>query len=323
MSNDLVSLFINLPSAVDEGTFNAVSAHPSRGDFLGKAHDGKPVFLIADDGAPTYGPEIRHRHLRVSFGMACRLNVDNVEMIGQFAVVRFEGTSEDLHEVFIRCVQAALLTLPDSADTQEIEGKVRRLLALFQTLLVPSSRVVSGLWAELFCIRYSSNPVHALERWHSDYAETYDFSWPGTRVEVKSTTSPYRIHEFSLEQLTAPSGGLGKIISVMLKSSNDGAGLMDLARAIEIALKGNLVLREKLWSQLLQLLGCDFSDALDRKFDIDFSLRNLAVIQMQDIPSVINPADPRITAIRFRVDLSDLVVNISDFGVSALQRAME
>jgi Putative PD-(D/E)XK family member, (DUF4420) len=319
MSGDLFSQFIGLDPALGEDTFNAVSAHPVRGDFLGKSQNGSPVFLIADDGGPIYRPEIRHQHLRISFGMSCRLCINGQELTNQFAVIRFDGDSVELHEVFVRCVNAVMLNLPSSADTYEIENRVSRLLSLFQGLSTPSGREISGLWAELFCIRYSLNVEQTLSRWHSENFETYDFSWPGNRVEVKSTTTPQRVHEFSLEQLVVPSNSDGKVISMMLRTSNDGIGVMGMARAIEADLQGNVELREKLWSQVLQALGQNFSDALDRRFDADFALLNFAAIPMRKIPSVQRPSDPRISTIRFRVDLSDLKNLNSNIGASALQ----
>jgi hypothetical protein len=319
MTADLFSQFVGLAPASDEDTFNAVNAHPLRGDFLGKSQDGSPVFLIADDGSPTYRPEVRHQHLRISFGMSCRLRIDGQELTDQFAVIQFEGDSVELHEVFVRCVHAVMLNLPASADTHEIENRVSRLLSLFQGLAAPSSREISGLWAELFCIHYGPDIAQTLTRWHSENFETYDFSWIGNRVEVKSTMTPQRVHEFSLEQLTLPSKCDGKVISIMLRTSNEGVGVMGLARSIEAGLQGNGELREKLWSQVLQALGPNFSDALDRRFDIDFALRNFVAIPMQHVPSVNRPSDHRISGIRFKVDLSDLAIEGASVGATAVK----
>jgi hypothetical protein len=319
MTGDLFSQFVGLAPASDEDTFNAVSVHLRRADFLGKFQDGSPVFFIADDGSPTYRPEVRHQHLRVSFGVSCRLRIDGQELTNQFAVIRFNGDSVELHEVFVRCVNAVMLNLPTNADTYEIENRLSRLLSLFQALSAPSNREISGLWAELFCIRYSPDIAQTLTRWHSENFETYDFSWAGNRVEVKSTMTPQRVHEFSLEQLTLPLNSVGKVISMMLRASNEGVGVMGMARSIETGLQGNVELREKLWSQVLQALGQNFSDALDRRFDVDFALRSFVVIPMQQIPSVNRPSDHRISVIRFRVDLSDLAIEATSVGATALK----
>lgn len=323
MSRNLFAEFVSLSPASTEDSFNALSIHQSRRDFLGKTRDGGPVFLITDSRTQNYRPEIRHQYLRVSFGTSCRLIVEGKELISQFAVIRFEQGAVEMHELFIRCVYAATLSLPESADTRVIEERINRLLMLFQALSTPSNRELSGLWAELFCIRHSTNPTQALSYWHSNPTETYDFAWNGNRTEVKSTTTSNRIHEFSLDQLTPPLNGQGKVISLMLRYSNDGVGVMDLARQIEIDLKERTDLREKLWSQILQSLGRDFCDDLDRKFDTDFTLKNIVIFAMQDIPTIVPPLDQRISSIRFKVDLSGVYVKNSGKGIVALRAAFK
>lgn len=323
MSRNLFAEFVSLGPASTEDSFNAFSVHPSRLDFLGKTREGGPVFLITDKGRQSYRPEIRHQHLRVSFGTSCRLVVEGKELVSQFAVIRFEQGTEEMHELFIRCVHAATVSIPESADTREIEERISRLLTLFQALSTPSNQELSGLWAELFCICYSTNPTQALSYWHSNPTETYDFAWNGNRTEVKSTTTQNRIHEFSLDQLTPPLNGQGNVISLILRSSNDGVGVIDLARQIEIDLKGRADLREKLWSQILQSLGQNFCEDVDRKFDTDFTLKHAAIFEMQDIPTIIPPSDPRISSIRFKVDLSGLSVKDSRKGIAALRAAFK
>jgi len=323
MSADLVAQFAEINSAETEDTFNAVRTHSLRNDFLGKALNGAPVFLISDNGIPVYRPEIRHRHLRVSFGASCRLTVERAQLVNQFVVVRFDSDAIELHEMFIRCVNAVMLPLPVSADTHEIEERVGRLLALFRVLSMPSSRELSGLWAELLCIRFSPRPAEALAYWHSAIEEKYDFSWSGRCAEVKSTTSPYRVHEFASEQLEPPPSGDGRVISIMLRPSNDGVGVVGLARAIEATLDGDLQLREKLWSQVLSSLGAEFSSDLDRRFDVDFALSHLAVFAMQDIPSLPENLDHRISAVRFRVDLSESATQASLVGLAGLRSVFE
>ena len=98
---------------------------------------------------------------------------------------------------------------------------------------------------------------------------------------------------------------------------------MGMARSIETGLLGNVELREKLWSQVLQALGKNFSDALDRRFDVEFALLNLAAIPMKHVPTVSRPTDYRISAIRFKVDLSDLAIEGASVGATALKEVFK
>lgn len=311
--------FTQLEPATSPNSFNAIQLPGVRQDYLGKDQSGAPVFLVADEGEPVYRPVVQHRHLSAAFCMLCRLNVDEAEVVGKFALIRFEGNAPELHELFIRCVRAAIADLPASTQTPDIEARVNRLLSLFRALARPAGREISGLWAELFCITVSSNIPVAVDRWHNDNVEAFDFSWGQSRLEVKSTVGVYRIHDFSLDQLQPPSGGSGYVASLVLKAANAGEGVLDLAKKVEVNLNGDVPLQAKLWALLVQSLGLDFSEALDRRFDIELAAKQLMLFRMEDLPSLPPISDSRISSVRFRSDLSSVKSSLSPNGVAALK----
>lgn len=315
----LLADFAQLEPASSPNAFNAVGLPGGRKDYLGKDQQGAPVFLVADEGEPVYRPVVQHRHLSAAFCMLCRLDVDGAEVVGKFALIRFEGNAPELHELFIRCVRAAIADLPASAQTPDIEARVNRLLGLFRALARPAGREISGVWAELFCIAASGNVPVAVDRWHTDNAEAFDFSWGQGRLEVKSTVGAFRIHDFSLDQLQPPSGGSGYVASLMLKAANGGEGVLDLAKKVEEQLKDDASLQAKLWSLLVQSLGSDFSEALDRRFDVDLAAKQFMLFRMEDVPSLPQVADARISAVRFRADLSTVASSLGGNGVAALK----
>lgn len=315
----LLADFAQLEPAWSPNAFNAVQLTGGRHDYLGKDQNGAPVFLVADEGEPVYRPVVQHRHLSAAFCMLCRLDVDGAEVVGKFALIRFEGNAPELHELFIRCVRAAIADLPASAKTPDIEARVNRLLGLFQALARPAGREISGLWAELFCIVNSGDAPVAVARWHADNTEAFDFSWSQGRLEVKSTVGAFRIHDFSLEQLQPPSGGSGYVASLMLKAASGGEGVLDLAKKVEQQLSGDGFLRAKLWSLLVQSLGSDFSEALDRRFDVDVAAKQLMLFRMDDVPSLPPVSDSRIASVRFKSDLSSVQSSLGPSGMAALK----
>lgn len=311
--------FSELEPSSSPNSFNAKRLQGERNDYLGKDQQGAPLFLIADDGEPIYRPVVQHRHLSAAFCMLCRLDVDGTEVVGKFAIIRFEGSGTELHELFIRCVRAAISDLPLSVQTPDIEERVTRLLSLFRALSRPAGREISGLWAELFCIVSSDNVPLAVDRWHADNNETFDFSWSQGRIEVKSTVNAFRIHDFALEQLKSPIGGSGYVASLVLRSANGGEGVLDLARQIELQLGGDVELQTKLWSVLVQSLGADFSDALDRRFDTEYAGKHLLIYRMEDIPSLPPVTDTRISSVKFKVDISTVQSSLEGSGLIVLR----
>lgn len=301
---DLLAEFQQLPRATSDADFSATRISARRRDFLAKGVEGAPVFLLQDASSAQYTPGVALRHLSVQFHNTCRVITENSTLEDQFAVLACDASVPELHELFIRCVGAAIDQLPETAGTQDLESCVRGLLNLFRSLSAPGSREIAGLWAELFVIVRSGDVPAAVRAWHSDIFERFDFSWPDAVLEVKATQGSVRLHEFALEQLDAPSEGSGNMASLMLQPMTNGAGILDLANEIDEALAGNALCRERLWANIASALGNEFGSKLDRRFDSAFAERNLVVYSMTDIPRPSRPSDARISAIRFRVDLS-------------------
>lgn len=314
---DLFTLFNALSKATSDIDFSALSLSGPRGDFLAKASDGGPVFLLRDSSLASYTPTIELKHVSVQFHNTCRVTTPDGVVEAQFAVISCEASVFELHEVFIRYLAAAVERLPTAAVTSDLQRCVQLLLDLFRTLNRPGSREVTGLWAELFVIAKSKNVAQILRAWHSDQFERFDFSWQSGCLEVKAAIKNIRLHDFALEQLQSPLGGAGYVASILLQPISGGVGVIDLANEIEARISNEPSLRQKLWENVVATLGSDFSERLDRRFDPSYATRSLAVYAMSDVPAPLKPSDPRITAIRFHADLSTVAssLNVNPRGV--------
>lgn len=300
------SSFIDLPNATCANEFKAVPLNPNRKDFLAKTDDGAPVFLLHDASTAKYNPSINFRYLSAQFHVTCRVKTGTIDIEDQFCLVSCDAAETELHELFVRCVGSAIEELPENIGTKELEFCISQMRDLFRALSSPNSREVSGLWAELFVISKSSNSEKALSLWHDDQFDRFDFSSNTLRIEVKSTVRGLRAHEFALEQLQTPDGGVGFVTSVLLQPLSGGVGVLDIARSIEANIMGNSRLKLKLWSNVIKALGGDFSERLDKRYDQVFAEKNLEVYLMNNIPRPDIPADSRISAIRFVSNLVDV-----------------
>jgi hypothetical protein len=320
---DLVGLFAALPNGAGREEFKAIALSENRRDFLAKAEDGAPVFLLHDSSTAKYVPEISFRHLSAQFHVTCRVMVETQTLEDQFCLVSCDGATPELFELFIRCVSAAVEGIPANAGTRELEGCIVQLRDLFRALAGPSSRELPGLWAELYVILQCGHSAAALSLWHSDQFDRYDFSSEALCLEVKATVRGTRVHEFALEQLEPPAEGVGLVASLLLQPLTGGLGVLDLARRIEEAAPGDAKLRLKLWQNIAAALGTDFSAGLDRQFDMSFADRNLAVYSMSDIPRPETPTDPRVTDLRFVVELSTVISSLQAPPSQELSLAFE
>ena len=180
-----------------------------------------------------------------------------------------------------------------------------------------------GLWAELYVILRCGRCVDALRAWHSDQFDRFDFSNSALCLEVKATIRTTRVHEFAMEQLEPPAGGLGLVASLLLQPLTGGLGVLDLARRIEETAIGDSKLRLKLWQNVAAALGADFSASLDRQFDMSFAERNVVVYAMADIPRPEKPIDSRVTGLRFTVELTTVSSSLQRTPLQTLARAFE
>ncbi|MBS1159674.1 MAG: motif protein [Proteobacteria bacterium] len=265
---DLFDQFSGLPCAAEEASFTAIPLSTKRRDFLSKRADGAPVFLLHDASETQYSPGVHFRHLTALFHATCRVYTDDTDFQEQFALVACDGTVPDLHEIFIRCFGAAIEELPANSGTRELNACIQKLLDLFRALSLPSVKDVSGLWGELYVIANSGDIAGALAAWHEDPFDRFDFSWEQGCLEVKASTQAVRLHHFALEQLMSPMNGVGYVASLLLQPLSGGLGLIDLANSIEAAVRSSPTLKQKLWNNLGKALGSDFSDKLDKRFDV-------------------------------------------------------
>jgi hypothetical protein len=278
------------------------------------------VFLLHDSSAAKYNPGIHYRHLSAEFHATCRVRTDAVEIEDQFCLVRCDAETPELHELFVRCVSAAIEELPENCSTRELESCISKLRDLFSALARPSAREISGLWSELFVISRCKNSVRALSLWHEDQFDRFDFSSSALHIEIKSTVRGLRAHEFALEQLQQPVEGAGFVVSMVLQPLTGGISVLDLAREIEAEVTKFPRLKQKLWENVAKTLGADFSDNLDKRFDQAFAERGLTVYSMNDIPRPETPSDPRITALRFVSDLTAVSSSLPDASAENLVR---
>ncbi|KVN68721.1 hypothetical protein WM03_11620 [Burkholderia ubonensis] len=320
MATDLFQAFRDLPGAQTATEFRAISVSATRKDFLAKSDAGAPVFLLHDAGVARYNPAITFRYLTAQFQVTCFISTESTRLTDQFCLVSCDSAAPELYELFVRCVGAAIQDLPVDSDTREIESCISRLRNLFRAFASPSSREISGLWAELFVISTCLDVPRALTLWHRDQFDRFDFSSDSMRLEVKSSTRGIRVHDFALEQLEFPSTGRGAVASLLLQPLSGGAGILDLARDIETSVGGVTSLKQKLWENIAASLGSDFSEKLDKRFDLVFAAKNLILYDMRDIPAPAHQVDLRISNIRFCSDLTTVPSSIDGEPSAALTR---
>jgi hypothetical protein len=305
---DLVQIFDNLsaPSAnVGLGRFCAYPIPGYPACAIGKDTSGNPVLLVqADNVLPGTAAPLLLEHLCVIHLVNCRVHTgDQGEQQQTLSVIRCTGTDRAMHEYFLRCLHPIIASLPHHPSRDQVSQAVERLIDLFRRMADVPRKTATGLWAEIFLIARSSAPATLLEAWHSIPEEKFDFAIGVDRLDVKAASGGLRIHHFALEQLRPVAQIRVLIASLLAERTQGGTSLNDLVDSIRTKVT-DATLLIRLDSVVAQTLGQDWRAMQDTRFDLQQAIQSLRFVDAAIIPSVAAPSPPEVSAVHFRVDLT-------------------
>jgi hypothetical protein len=162
-----------------------------------------------------------------------------------------------------------------------------------------TSELEIGLFGELSVIAASSKKEEMVRGWHSSPDATYDFSFDGKRLEVKTSTRPTRLVWLRGSQTLSNSGSDLTYLSVYAPVDDAGMNLTELAVMIRDSLSPSLMILfdEKL--SFYDLTNCK------KRFDFRKAIESFRFISSSDIP-VPSAEDPRILEIKWKCSFENL-----------------
>jgi hypothetical protein len=313
-------MFDNLaaPSAnVGLGRFCAYPIPGYPACAIGKDTSGNPVLLVqADNVLPGTAAPLVLEHLCVIHLVNCRVHTGDQGEQQTLSVIRCTGTDRALHEYFLRCLHPIIASLPQNPSRDQVSQAVERLIDLFRRMADVPRKTVTGLWAELFLIARSSEPAILLDAWHSIPEEKFDFAIGVDRLDVKAASGELRIHHFALEQLRPVAQIRVLIASLLAGRTQGGTSLNDLVDSIRTRVT-DATLLIRLDSIVAQTLGQDWRAMQDTRFDLQQAIQTLRFVDAAVIPSVVAPSPPEVSAVHFRVDLTQHPMSFPDALIQA------
>lgn len=168
---------------------------------------------------------------------------------------------------------------------------------------IESRRIEIGLAGELILILGSNDMESMVTAWHSSATDTYDFVLNGCRLEVKTSTSPQRIHNL---RMTQNQNDIAQLTygSVHCVESGNGKSLSELRNEIISKLDAPYAATfEKKCQEY------DF-DNFGMKFDIASAIQGIRMISSHQVPAP-QFSDPAILEISWKCNFS-LIDTIHD-----------
>jgi hypothetical protein len=185
----------------------------------------------------------------------------------------------------------------ESGNTQSAQNSAIGFESYFHGLgrIKPSRQLQVGLFGELAFILNSENKGRAITAWHESPYSTYDFGFQSDRLEVKTTTSPTRLHWLRSSQTLELDRQKLTYLSIYAPEVESGVSVNDLIQKLSSSLQAS----EKM--MLLTKLDLYDLENADMRFDLESAISSFKFIDGMDVP-LVDSSEPSIRNISWQCD---------------------
>jgi hypothetical protein len=302
MTNFLNDIF-SLKS--DTEYYTVFNVRKSSSFYFGKDPSENIIFLIkpSDSFSSNHTISSKGKYLDISYELECEFLIDEDLQKGVFTMLTLKTQSKLMRSIFVRFCEDLIELIGEKPPSQQVLKVVNGMREMFLNFIRPSTKSEIGLWGELLIISIAKNKKYAIDSWHLNPRDTFDFNDGHNKLEVKTTIQNQRVHSFSLNQVIKILESNALICSVMTSKIELGKDIYDLTEIISKDL--NLEYQKKFNEKILLSAGDKFEQYKNR-FDYHSACRNIAFYFADEIP-IIDPKtlDPRIMNIKYSVNLDN------------------
>lgn len=263
---------------------------------IGYSQDGSVFF-----GCPQFGEIKGFKKGRAKLEVEQSIDLDKRGVVEPALALSFFVNSEEE----LRAISTIFSGLYDlnknSSGTETATLAAQGFEGYFSELprIGLTSEVEVGLFGELSLIAASSKKENLVHGWHSSPNATYDYSFNGNRLEVKTGTRPSRLVWLRGSQTMRDADPYLTYLSVYSPIDEAGMNVRELAEQIRAQLPTSLitVFDEKLG--FYDLANCK------KRFDIRSTIESFKFVSSSDIPTI-NVEDPRILEIQWKCSFDNL-----------------
>lgn len=271
---------------------------------LAKDRAGRPALLIEHGREAATGtlPNVELRFVSFWPATACEIGSGDSTESGVFAIVRSKADELAVQQLFLGVLGSWIETLGSAPSLSSVRSGFERLAALFEALAEVGTGDAIGLWGELLLIACASKPETVVRAWHADVRELYDFCSGTSAIEVKTTATRIRRHDFSLQQLTPPGDHRLAVASFVLDATGETISLSDLVSVVKSQLQ-HPELRLRVDEIVTSTLGGSWREGVAVRFNPVRSIVSLRFFRDADIPCVARDLPAEVSDVRFKVEL--------------------
>lgn len=298
---------LTIPDSKNLNTFSSTEIKKNSNHLIG-INSKKEIAILFDSIEPkSKGDALEY--IQLTHNQPCTIEDGQNEKNKNFSVLKCSIDNTRLKELFLKLLENIVMEVPNKVSQKQITELTRDIFDLFEKISKPSRETLVGLWGELFVINSSKDVDKLIKAWHPETTDRFDFYSQKQALEIKTTTSNDRVHNFSYEQLKVGDEKL-VVCSLMLRSSRSGKSLEDLKKEILSQVK-NDDLKNQFELIYYKTVGeITEEDIEEYKFDTLYSEENIKYFDLLSIPRLNEEPMPGVKNIKFQSDLT---------GVTALK----
>ena len=245
------------------------------------------------------------KYIELKHNQYCLVIEKNKKENKSFSVLKCSIENSRLKEVFLKLLENIVLETPNQPSQNDISEKTRDIFDLFEKISKPSRESLIGLWGELFVINSSKDIENLVKAWHPENNDIFDFYDHNEALEIKTTTTNNRVHNFSFEQLNIKNEKL-IVGSILLRYSRSGKSLENLRSEIYKSLK-NKDLKQKLDLIYHATVGDISNEDLNEfKYDYFYASENIKYYKLINIPRLVEKPMHGVNKIKFQSDFTGI-----------------
>lgn len=297
----LGKLVADLPTESFGSVFHAVRVSQHTGLRIARRGQMLALLVPVERELDTQ-PDLRLANLNVISRARCRVADGERTETGTFGIVECTSPDPAVQATFIEVLEW-MLPSDGRVSVAQLAQIVSGLVRLFAATQPAPRTSVVGLWGELWLIARSANSSLLARAWHSEPMDRWDFSLPGLRVEVKTTTGSRR-HHFSLDQLQPPPSTRLLVASVITAEVATGTSIASLLTRVSDSIQ-DMELRSRVVETAMGSLGPGWLAGRHVAFDANLAAATLRILNAEDVPRIEDPP-VEVSHVTFQSDVEDV-----------------
>lgn len=265
---------------------------PDRKVFIGFASGGEVVFGALETETMT---PFKNEHVELLVSQELRID----EFVGEKLFVLRIKVEDEYSALAVASFLAGFVQHLDAGNLAAAVMSLKSYLSDGNSSRKNTIMTQVGLLGELAFISACADMSKAVQAWHHESNDTYDFAFGSSRLEIKTTLRPNRRHWLKYSQF-GPSRHVGlKLASVYTGIVGEGANLPTIIDHLSSSLDQNSK------AQFLEKLSDYDWKTFDLKFDFESAKEFIRFYDSENIPFPKLDA-PEIVDVSWIVDLEQI-----------------